>query len=792
MVVLATLMFEILLTRIFSVSMWYHFAFMAISVAMFGMSVGALLVYLLPRYFTHDRTKYHLALSSLLFAVSVVASFITHLSIPFVPDMSIVGLYSIVLTYVVISIPFILSGVCICLALTRFPRQVSKLYAADLAGAAMGSILLIYLLGVIDGPTAVTVVALLAGIGSLLFATDAGCKKLTRIALLLSLSLGAFAAIHTVFVHRQFPLLRLIWVKGKFENRPLFERWNSFSRVRVWGDPNVPRDPFGWGFSANYPSHLKVRQLYLDIDADAFTPITAFSGDLSDLEHLKYDVTNLVHYIRPKSRVLVIGAGGGRDVLSALAFEQESVTGVEINPAILKVVNERYGDFTGHLDRHPKVTFVNDEARSYIARQKKDEFDIIQSSLIDTYAATAAGAFVLTENSLYTVEAWKIFLERLTPEGVLTFSRWYWEPPTEAYRLTSLAATALRHLGIENPRNHIVIVRNRDVATMLVSKKPFNDQDLKTIDLINNRMQFDLLLSPRFSGDSTFAALASSKNPDSFIERFPTNIAAPTDDIPFFFLTLRLRDLFNRELWSQEASKRYINTTPVVILGILLFTVVGLTCLCIIVPLLLTKKAPPKGSLPLVMFFAAIGFGFMLVEISQMQRLIIFLGHPTYGLSVILFALLLSGGIGSYSTQKIDASHLTGAAIVRLFLLLCVLAVFGTLTPFAMREFQGSTTPVRILVATGVLFPIGIFMGMAFPIGMKIASTRTGFLTPWLWGINGATSVCASVVAVIIAMTSGISTAFWTGLACYVVAFAAFVRASRGQVQTVDENSPAG
>jgi spermidine synthase len=778
MVVLATLMFEILLTRIFSVSMWYHFAFMAISVAMFGMTLGAILVYLLPNYFTQDRAKYHLALSSLLFAVFVVVSFLTHLSIPFAPDRSIAGLYSIALTYAVISIPFVFSGICVCLALTRFPRQVSKIYAADLTGAAIGCLLPVYVLKIVDGPTAVIVVALFAGIGSILFATDATCKKLRGIVIIFSLLLGSFAAIQAVFSSKQFPLLRLIWVKGQFENRPIYEKWNSFSRVRVWGNPNEPRKPFGWGLSSAYPFDQKVRELNMDIDAYAYTPITAFDGNLSDLEYMKYDVTNLVHYIRPESRVLIIGVGGGRDILSALAFEQKSVIGVEINNDIIKIVNQRFGDFTGHLDRNPKITFINDDARSYIARQK-DKFDIIQSSFIDTYAATSAGAFVLTEDSLYTVEAWKIFLEHLTSDGVLTFSRWYWERPSEVYRLTSLARASLMHLGIENPRNHIVIVRhmrnnNWGVATILVGKKPFKDKDLDTIDAISSKMKFDVLLSPRVSLDSTYTIVASAKNADSLMERFPTNITAPTDDSPFFFLTLRLRDVFNRELWKQEVRKRDINTTPVLILGILLTVVAGLTFLCIIVPLILTKKVILRGFSPLVIFFAFIGFGFMLVEISQMQRLIIFLGHPTYGLSVVLFALLLSSGLGSYSTQKMDNFNLTRSAIIRLFFLLCLLAIFGKLTSYAMSEFQGSTTMLRILVAIGVLFPIGLFMGMAFPIGMKIASTKSASLTPWLWGINGATSVCASVLAVIIAISSGISTTFWTGFACYIVAFAAF------------------
>jgi len=788
MVTLATLMYEILLTRIFSVNMWYHFAFVAISVAMFGMTVGAILVYLFPNYFTQGRAKYHISLSSLLFAVSIVLSFLTHLSIPFVTEKSIVGLYSLALTYVVISVPFVFSGICVCLAMTKFPRQVSKLYAADLAGAAFGCIFLIYTLNITDGPTAVIIVAFVASIGTVFFAADGGFKKLMRIALIFGLLSVFFVAVNTFLVSKQLSLLRLIWVKGRFEYRPLYEKWNSFSRIRINGNKNKPVKPFGWGLSSVYPSNRKVRQLTMNIDATAGTILTAFDGNLKDLEYLKYDVTNLAHYIRRDSKVLVIGPGGGRDILSALVFEQKSVLGVEINKDIIDAVNERFGDFTGHLDRNPKVTFVCDEARSYIARQK-DRFDIIQVSLIDTWAATAAGAFVLTENSLYTTEAWKVFLDHLNHNGVLTFSRWYFrDSPGEMYRLTSLASASLMQLGVENPQKHIVIVRHMrqgdsgdepdGVGTILVSKEAFSDKDLDTIEEITRKMKFDLVLSPRFSLDSTFATIASGKDLDIFTAKFPINISAPTDNSPFFFHMLRLRNIFNKELRNQGVMS--FNMKAVFVLGALFTIVTGLTFLCIIVPLILTtKKATLRGALPLFIFFATIGFGFMLVEISQMQRLIVFLGHPTYSLSVVLFSLLLSSGLGSYSTQNTNNLGMIGTSTVRLFLLLCALIIFGKLTPYIINVFHESITILRVLVATIILFLLGLFMGMAFPLGMKIASTRSASITPWLWGINGATSVCASVLAVVIALSSSISTSFWTGFSCYVVAFIAFIWASR-------------
>ncbi|MDY6987342.1 MAG: hypothetical protein SWQ30_04725 [Thermodesulfobacteriota bacterium] len=788
MVALATLMHEILLTRIFSVTMWYHFAFMAISIAMFGMTVGAILVYIFPNYFSLEQTKYHMALSSLLLAVSILVSFLTHLCIPFPPALSLGSVYSIALSYGVLSVPFVFSGICVCLALTRFPAQIGSLYAADLAGAAAGCIGVIWALEFTDGPTAVFVASLFSSLGALFFTAKPHFNKLRQLVVVCTLLIAAFVGVHTVLVHNQFPLLRLMWVKNHFEYRPLYEQWNSFSRVRVSGNPDRLEDPFGWGISPTYQSGQKVRQLHMNIDASAYTPITAFDGNVRDLDFLKYDITNFVHYLRPESSIWIIGSGGGRDVLSALAFDQRAVKGIEINENVIRAVNEEFGAFSGHLDHNPKVTFVSDEARSYIARQEEQP-DIIQISLIDTWAATASGAYVLTESALYTVDAWKIFLEHLAPRGILTVSRWYHRHrPVEVLRLTSLACASLKQMGVNNPQNHIIVLRHipegekgsapDGIGTILVSRQPYSQRDLETAEDTAERMQFDLVFTSRHSRDPSFSAIVSGDNPQAFTSSFPINIAAPTDDRPFFFHMLRLQDIFNRDLWVPGNDS--FNMDAIFILGILLFITIALTLSCIIFPLFLTtNRATLKAASSLLVFFSCIGFAFMLVEISQLQALIIFLGHPTYALSVVLFTLLLSGGLGSLSTQRISQSRPKASEMVRLSFLLCALATIGLLTPYATHTFQGAATPLRILISLALLFPMGFFMGMPFPLGMTAASARCSALTPWLWGINGAVSVCASVVAVAIGLSFGISVSFWAGFSCYVVAVGAFLSMKR-------------
>lgn len=787
-VTLATLMHEVLLTRIFSVTMWYHFAFMAISLAMLGMTAGAVAVYMHPEdYSDVARLKRQMALSSLLFGLTALLSFLVHRTIPFNPSASLGGLWSIASTYAIMSVPFFFSGVCVSAALTKFPAQVSRLYAADLAGAASGCLLLVYTLKHTDGPTAVVLVALLGSIGAGLLAADGQIKGLRRAAIVTGVLLAALAAINSTQARRQSSLLRLTWTKAGTEPELLYEKWNPFSRIAVTRDPTKTQWVNFEGMSPTYQRDRTVKELELSIDASAETTLTSFAGDTSTLDYLKYDVKNLVHYVRPHSRVLIVGAGAGRDVLSAQAFGQDSVRAVEFNEDILETMNGRFGDFTGHLDKDPRVTFVNDEARSYIARLR-EPFDIIQISFIDTWAATAAGGFALTENSLYTREAWKLFLDRLTPRGILSVSRWYYPAlPGEAYRIVSLASAALADDGVTDPRQHIMLVYNLPrsgdrvslygAVTILVSKTPFSPEDIATVKRVAQQMQFHMILTPRFALDSTFATLANGHDQAALAD-FPLNIAPPTDDQPFFFNMLRLRDAFTRKLWSQGRTS--FNAKAVSILVTLFGIVTLLTLLCILVPLIRNVgQGPVRGAVPHLVFFGAIGLGFMLIEVSQVERLTIFLGHPTYGLSVVLFALLLSSGMGSYATHASGNAGSKVSALTLLILLLGTLILTGVLTLPAMNAFRAATTPERIIVALALLFPQGFVIGLAFPLGLKLASRHSIHLTPWLWGVNGATSVCGSVLAVAISLAAGISSSFWAGWGFYGLAFVAFAWARR-------------
>ncbi len=790
LVTMAMLMYEILLTRIFSVTMYYHFAFVAISVAMFGLAVGSVVVYIFPDFFRQERAQYLLALSSLALAISIPATFLLHLTIPFFIHRSLVGIFAVVINYCILSIPFIISGICVSVALTKFPGQISRFYAADLVGGACGCLLLIVTLKITDGPTNVIIAAALICLGSILFLHGTDFRSLRGVAVKVFLGLMAFVVVNSILVYQQQGILKPIWVKGALEERPLFEKWNSFSRIIVFGDPDEAIAPIGWNISEAYQSEKTVRQLRLNIDADAATVLTNYNGKVADHAYLQYDLTNIAHYLRANADVCVIGVGGGRDILSALAFNQKSVVGIEINEDIIATVNNRYGAFTGHLDQDPRVTFINDEARSYLTRQQQ-RFDIIESSFIDSWAATAAGAFVLTENALYTVEAWKIFLGDLKPGGILTFTRWYREEsPDEVYRLTSLARTALMERGVKEPRGHIMIIRKDQGASILVSNEPFTPQDEAVIAKVSQAMNFQVLLSPTTSSSPILTDIASGKDLTAFYDQFPADVTATTDNKPFFFNTVRFRDMFDPS--KSEQVQNNVNSIAYFLLAILLVTVMVLSYLCIVVPLRAKTKEPlPRRGWPLVLFFAAIGLGFMFIELALMQRLIVFLGHPTYALSVVLFTLLLASGSGSFLTTPIATHSPRRLDVWCQLALIATLVLFASWAPFLTESFRGTPTPSRILIAVGILFPLGLLMGTAFPLGINRATATIPTFIPWLCGLNGAMSICASVLSMIISLGFGISATLWTGVACYAVAVSCYLWARTQAAATPDAEAKA-
>ena len=440
----ATLSYQILITRFFSVVLYYHFAFFAISLAMLGLTRGAMEVYNKPARYAPERVGVEFARHASWFAVTGVGAMIAFLCAPLVVPEAYVSI-ALAIAAAGFVMPFTEGGVCITLLLTRLPYRGGWLYAADLSGAALGCMGVIFALLVVDPVSATLWIGAFAAGAGWLVVRGGDDARTVRLSGAVALALALAAAAHTGLAASGRDHLGVFWAKGIAQTGTLFERWNTYSRVRVTAGGDTV--PFGWGFA--HAPRTKIDQDFLDIDAGAGTVITRQDGDIGKLSYLQDDVINAAYLVQHPDDVAVVGVGGGRDILSGLYFGAKTIRGIEINPAIFEVLTDKFADYSGHLDRRPGVSLVNAEARSYI-NHSPDRYDLVQISLIDTWAATAAGGLTLTENRLYTVEAWEDFYRALKPGGMLSVSRWYapQDHRGEFYRLVAIAASALQHEGV--------------------------------------------------------------------------------------------------------------------------------------------------------------------------------------------------------------------------------------------------------------------------------------------------------------------------------------------------------
>jgi spermidine synthase len=765
----ATLSYQILITRFFSVMLYYHFAFAAISLAMLGLTRGAMEVYADPVRYAPGRVGPEFARHAAWFAIGGVGAMIAFLCLP----LAIPGEYltaALAVATVAFVWPFTEGGVCITLLLTRVPYGGGRLYAADLFGASLGCLGLIFALLVVDPVSATLWIGACAAGAGWVVVHDADDVRGVRLCRGVALALAAAAAMHTGLAVSGKSHLGVFWAKGKVQSGTLFERWNTYSRVRV--RPLGMTVPFGWGFA--HPPQTKIEQHLLDIDADAGTVITRFDGDLDKVSYLKDDVINAAYLVQPSADVAVIGVGGGRDVLSALLFGAKHIRGIEINPAIFEMLTDELADFSGHLDRRPGVSLVNAEARSYI-NHSSERYDLVQISLIDTWAATAAGGLTLTENRLYTVEAWDDFYRALNPGGLLSVSRWF-KPDMhrgEFYRLVAIAAAALQRKGVPAAelRRHVVAVNVDDVVTVITRPDAFTDAEWQRARRRLLAQDFKILLGPDVAYDAVTSTLLSGKVDAAFFDSLPENVTPSTGDKPFFFYTARLRDALG------AYSSLFGNNNAAISLTRALVVLTLLACgYYIVLPFFrLARRMPVATLTPPVIYFSAIGMGFMLIEISQMQRLMVFLGHPVYSLGVVLFTILLFGGIGSATVgaQPPRASALAA----RIGALMIALAAAGLVTPAVTAWARSEATDMRILMSVLLLAPPAFCMGMMFPLGLGIWR-RHAELLPFFWSANGITSMFASVLGMALSIEVGIADTYALG-ACFYVVCAVMIVARR-------------
>ena len=747
----SALALELSLTRLFSVLLFYHFAFLAISIALLGLGAGGVFAHLFKRRLDCSSLGLLARRLSLLIAAWIPVMLAIVLHVPVSLELTAANFMRLTLVYLCSAVPFFLTGMEFSIVFARKASRIPALYGADLTGGAAACLAIVPLIDRMGAPNAILFAALTSAVASYLWTGRDGSA---RLAVAVSLALVVLMALNQ---WRNF--MDVVWAKGIRHSNVEFARWNAISRVEVDRQPDGAR--------------------VIKIDADAGTHI--MHADPAGLmksnwgRSLMTAPAAVVNSLRPHADYAIIGPGGGVDVLRALASGSPRVTGIEINPIIANtLMRGRYADYAYHLYERPQVRMEVGDGRSFI-RHSDQSFDVIQMTLVDTWAATAAGAFALSENNLYTTDAFREYFKRLRPEGILAITRWEFKQPREALRVVSVAIEALHEMGVRDTRRHFIVVSYGQLdedgipVCVLAKKTAFRgDEEDIVARHLGNYPPLEFLYAPSTPLKNAFTALLESDDPAAFSRSYDFNVAPVSDNSPFFFFTVKPGRTL-RLASSQEAMDWKVNL-GVAVLGMLVVLSLAAVVAFLVVPLALEGKVSSDIRVGALVYFVAIGLGYILVEITFIQRFVLFLGHPTYALTVVVFLMLVASGAGSLASGRWPL--LRRHPWVPFAAILTLLTTLLVALPMTLERLVGVNFPGKLLVSAALLLPAAVAMGMPFPVGLRtLAETSpSGHGIEWAWAMNAAASVLGSVLAIVIALGWGLNATLAAAVIAYLAA----------------------
>ena len=757
----SALLLELALTRLFSVVLFYHFAFLAISIALLGLGAGGVFAYLgkqrLARYETRQLVAWLCAANAAV--VPAVLEIILH--VPVSLELSRRNFLRLTLMYLWAAIPFLITGLEFSIIFARESARIPSLYGADLSGGALACLGIVPLLNLLGGPNTILFAGVTAAVAGVVWAITPRMRWLCAGA--------ATVLLLVIAANHSGRLIDVIYAKGALRDSSWveFARWNAISRVEVdrQGDSKT-----------------------IVIDADASTYIMnadpkQWQGTVWQ-KNLMAAPPALANVLRPHGDYAIIGPGGGVDVLRAVASGSPDVTGIEINPIIADtIMRGRYADYAYHLYERPGVHIHVTDGRSFV-RNAKQQYDVVQMTLVDTWASTAAGALALSENSLYTTEAFQEYFEHLKPDGMIAITRWEFQQPREALRVVSVAMQALHNLGVSNPARNFIVVSDGDLdedgvpVVVLAKKQAFTLEEESAVQShLDTNPNLVALYLPSSPGDNAFSALIASDDPNRFAEHYAYNVAPVSDDAPFFFFTVKLGQML-RQAGLRQGMDWKVNL-GVAVLGMVLVISLAAVLAFLILPLALGAGSSRQHAVRLL-YFIAVGLGYILVEIAFIQRFVLFLGHPTYALTVVVFLLLLASGVGSLASRRWLGER--KSAWLPLLLVVTVLLLYVFILPGLLNTLVGLPFLAKLLVSAGLLAPLGFAMGMPFPTGLRALASfpapefpglqgKDDNAVEWAWAMNAASSVLGSVLAMVIAIQYGLNVTLACGAAAYLLAF---------------------
>ena len=788
---LATLMLQVTLTRLFSVALWHHFAFMVVSIAFLGFGASGTFLMMAPRLKTLS-LRPTLACLALGFSIATLAAYLCSNIIPFDPARIMWDRYQwvyLLAYYGVLAIPFFFAGLLLALVYTVRAEIVSRLYACDLVGASLGCLSIFLVYSSAGGAGTVVSVCLVSGFASLAFSTKGWKVNLVRVPWMLVLCI--LLVMKPGFLALNISPYKALEVALRYPDARILEtRWHPSARLDVIESRAVHFAP---GLSLEFQGRLP-EQLGLCLDGGHLSAVTRFTGNMNDLAFTEFLPASLPYVIRKPDHVLIMEPLGGLDILTARYHGARNIVTTHANPLVPRIMRDSLKDFSGRLYENG-ATAVEEQARGFLLRTTK-RFDVIQLPLTDSQGAVSSGLYGLSEDYTLTVEAFKAYISALTPRGLLSVTKYLLPPPRHELRLAALACAALEGMGVSHPEQHIAAIRSWGTFTLLVKRSPFEPQEIHRIREFCRKLRFDLVYYPnmkrreankynRFSDPLYHDMIQKILNPntrEAFNTTYLFDVRPATDDRPFFYHNFRMDKVV--PLYRAVGNKWQLFLEGGYLVHLIFFQAVVISIILISLPL---RKAGLPSSIWFLAYFGLIGAAFMLTEICLIQRFILFLGRPTYAFSAVLFSVLVASALGSYCSRKVTVQIGNGEILLGRLLgkipALVITPVLLLVYVFFLDRVLTAAIAFPLWVRYGATFfiilPLGFAMGMFFPVGVRTLSLRLKGAIPWAWAVNASVSVVGSVLAVLIALSYGFTTVLGLAAVAYTLAVVVLLQMMR-------------
>jgi len=772
--------YELTFMRVFSITQWYHFAYMIISIAMLGFGAGGTVLAMAAGRL-EGRECALFRLSAFLLAISLPGSYALSQLIPFetfeVVSRPVQWGY-LFLLYLVLSVPFFMVSVCVTLAFFLRRSRIGYVYFLNMSGSGAGAV---GLTAAMYGVSPEGLVWVLTGASLLAFAATLPGTHHPR-KLMIGLVLAGAASVLMLRVPLQISQYKgLSYALNYPDAEVKAEAFSPLSRLSAVASAYIRETPGQISHSAKTHSRLP-EQVGLFFDAGAVSVINRFDGDLAPFRYLDYVTAALPYHLGNPGSVYVGGAGGGTDVLTALYHQSDRVTACEVDPNVFRMVNREFADFSGRLYEREAVRPVVADARGWLEAHPEVRFDLIHMALLDSFNASAAGVHALTESYLYTVEAVRCYLEHLGPRGMLSITRWLKTPPRDAVKMFATLVAGLEAAGVKHPGEHLFWVRCWNTATLVASKRPLREEQVAAGVRFFKGRGFDPCFYPGMAEEEANQHVVLSEpvyyraatailgaEREAFYRDFLYHVAPATDNQPYFFRFFKWGSIPRLvkgmgKAWVPFVEWGYLALVATILQGM------AASAVLILLPLAVFRQSQWRkaqaGLLWVLLYFGLLGAGFMFLEIAFIQRVMRFLTYPVYAVAVVLTGFLLFSGLGSYAAWRLK--HRAGGLVQVAGLGIALLSLLYIQATEGLFDLGAAwSDPVRITTSILLLAPLAFLMGIPFPLGLqKLADRRPGLL-PWAWGINGCLSVVGAAVATLTGVHFGFTAMVLVAVAVY-------------------------